>query len=450
MRHLQLSYYRNHHEEIKGNNVDSKYTEDPGIHSSWNESNLKNFTLQPHSTNKFSESFSVNSESYNNHLFPIGRTEKVENNMDFSPNMSFASPFRNQTQVTPVIHQPTKARPLFTQRLPSQAIMPSYQVPSPIHIPNPSSPMSPAVMRRTSELYGHTSLSSDDLDTLSSRGQQGFHSAKGFNAQLNLPPIFPMQAAPSQYSAHMRSPLPSTQHTMVRSNFGESNSSYYSPAATIGAGSAGAGNKMMHGQQNSYYDESMYPSPSIHSPMVYHQHQQQQQQQHQQQQRNAQYTSSLSPVAPKPMPSPSATPVSADGFIYQVHFKRAHRNFFMSYNAMLSGPPIKTGDFVKVEADRGEDMGVVVSKIASKNFSEFVPTAGYRGRGFSSGLTDKKFILRHATAEERRSLIDKVRDEEKALDVIRQKVVENCLPMVVLDAEYQYDRHKVSISIGII
>lgn len=132
---------------------------------------------------------------------------------------------------------------------------------------------------------------------------------------------------------------------------------------------------------------------------------------------------------------------SADGHIWQVHFKRAHRNFLLSHS--LSPRAVKPGDFVKVEADRGEDMGVVVSKVPGRDFNEFVPTAGYRGRGFSSGQGEKKFILRLATPEERAALIDKVRDEEKALEVIREKVMERRLPMTVLDAEYQFDRHKL-------
>ena len=33
-------------------------------------------------------------------------------------------------------------------------------------------------------------------------------------------------------------------------------------------------------------------------------------------------------------------------------------------------------------------------------------------------------------------------DEERALQVIREKIMERRLPMIILDAEYQYDRHK--------
>ena len=77
------------------------------------------------------------------------------------------------------------------------------------------------------------------------------------------------------------------------------------------------------------------------------------------------------------------------------------------------------GDFVKVEADRGEDMGIVLSKIPIDQFEEVVPTAGYRGRGFSCGQGEKKYLYRLATYEERNALAIKVQDEERALEVLK-------------------------------
>jgi hypothetical protein len=103
----------------------------------------------------------------------------------------------------------------------------------------------------------------------------------------------------------------------------------------------------------------------------------------------------------------------------QVHFKRAHRNFLLSPSAPRN---ILPGDFVKVEADRGEDLGVVVSKSLVADFVEFVPTAGYRGRGYSAGLGEKKYIIRFATAEERMLLRNKVEDEERTLQVSRRQL----------------------------
>ena len=125
----------------------------------------------------------------------------------------------------------------------------------------------------------------------------------------------------------------------------------------------------------------------------------------------------------------------------QVQFKRAHKNFILAPSAPRNIIP---GDFVKVEADRGEDMGIVLSKSSASEFEEVIPTAGYRGRGFSSGQGERKFLFRLANADERAALVSKVQDEERALEVIRGKVMEQLLPMTILDAEYQFDRHKLT------
>lgn len=88
-------------------------------------------------------------------------------------------------------------------------------------------------------------------------------------------------------------------------------------------------------------------------------------------------------------------------------------------------------------------MGVVLSRTPASQFEEVMPTAGYRGRGFSTGQGERKQIYRLATMEEKTSLQSKVQDEEVALQTIREKVAERGLPMTILDAEYQYDRHKM-------
>lgn len=97
-----------------------------------------------------------------------------------------------------------------------------------------------------------------------------------------------------------------------------------------------------------------------------------------------------------------------------MQFKRAHRNFVLAPSAPRDIIP---GDFVKVEADRGEDMGIVLAKIPVDSFEEVIPTAGYRGRGFSSGQGERKYLYRLATADERNTLASKVADEERALQV---------------------------------
>lgn len=62
-------------------------------------------------------------------------------------------------------------------------------------------------------------------------------------------------------------------------------------------------------------------------------------------------------------------------------------------------------------------MGIVLAKIPVEDFEEVIPTAGYRGRGFSSGQGEKKYLFRLANPEERASLASKVQEEERALEV---------------------------------
>ena len=74
---------------------------------------------------------------------------------------------------------------------------------------------------------------------------------------------------------------------------------------------------------------------------------------------------------------------------------------------------------------------------------ESTPTAGYRGRGYNSNPGERKWLYRLATAMERLQIADKLHDEQQAMAVVREKILERDLPMTILDAEYQFDRHKL-------
>jgi len=124
-----------------------------------------------------------------------------------------------------------------------------------------------------------------------------------------------------------------------------------------------------------------------------------------------------------------------------VRFKRASRHFLLHPGASLN---ITVGDFVRCEGDRGDDLGVVQSKVSQRDFQEEMPrTAGYRGRGFSSDRGSYKWIYRLATTTERLQIRDKALDELEALEVVSAKVALRHLPMEIIDAEYQFDRHKL-------
>ena len=145
------------------------------------------------------------------------------------------------------------------------------------------------------------------------------------------------------------------------------------------------------------------------------------------------------PNTPKRGPPPTE---SADGFVYVVQFKRSYRPFLLSPYAPRN---IEKGDFVVVEADRGEDLGVVREKVVASEYEEDKHTAGHRGRGFAvSANGENKCLLRIATLEERALIQDKVVEEEITLQVCREKALERGLPMTIVDAEYQFDRHKLT------
>jgi PSP1 C-terminal conserved region len=137
---------------------------------------------------------------------------------------------------------------------------------------------------------------------------------------------------------------------------------------------------------------------------------------------------------------------SAPKVVYAVKFKRSQRNFVL-------GPRIsrdlKIGTYVKVEADRGEDLGIVVGKLPPEKFNNSFSsrssfTAGMGPPPIGSSLADLKRIMRLATHDEVSLLGLKREEEEELLKICRAKVRQRGLPMNVVDAEYQFDRHKLT------
>jgi cell fate regulator YaaT (PSP1 superfamily) len=129
-----------------------------------------------------------------------------------------------------------------------------------------------------------------------------------------------------------------------------------------------------------------------------------------------------------------------------VQFKRLHRNYLRS---SAVDRQIRCGDFVIVEADRGEDLGVVCEVQQMPAF--------FREGGSLFGSENKlgvggeknngvKHIIRHATPQEYALLPVKMAEEESIIEISRQRAIGVCLlPMAIIDAEYQFDRHKLTI-----
>ncbi|KAF8972434.1 PSP1 C-terminal conserved region-domain-containing protein [Flammula alnicola] len=153
--------------------------------------------------------------------------------------------------------------------------------------------------------------------------------------------------------------------------------------------------------------------------------------------------------------------------LYIVEFKAGRTDLFYLTDMTQD---IRVGDLVIVEADRGKDLGKVVNdSITIAEVEEFQRQQTERGfgSGGGGGGTDgsgqptspggasaqggggkkeinPKMIYRKAGQQDLQLLATKTEDELKALQLCQTKVRAKKLPMEVIDAEYQWDRRKLT------
>ncbi|KAH7884075.1 PSP1 C-terminal conserved region-domain-containing protein [Phlebopus sp. FC_14] len=145
--------------------------------------------------------------------------------------------------------------------------------------------------------------------------------------------------------------------------------------------------------------------------------------------------------------------------LYIVEFKAGRTDLFYLTDLSLD---IRVGDLVIVEADRGKDLGKVINDtITLKEVEAFQreqkERSGYGDGGplspggQQSGVTTKKEInpkMIYGKAQPQDTqyvhLVTKIQDEVKALQLCQSKVRQKKLPMEVIDAEYQWDRRKLT------
>jgi len=150
--------------------------------------------------------------------------------------------------------------------------------------------------------------------------------------------------------------------------------------------------------------------------------------------------------ASRRLPTAGAS-VPAPRVVYNVKFKRTQRAFALGPRLNRD---LKVGTYVKVEADRGEDLGIMIGKVpggeklSGSGRSSFRGEMGMVSPQGSSGGNDLKRIIRLATHDEVALLQNKREEEEELLKICRAKVRQRGLPMNVVDAEYQFDRHKLT------
>ncbi|KAG1085536.1 hypothetical protein G6F42_021358 [Rhizopus arrhizus] len=115
--------------------------------------------------------------------------------------------------------------------------------------------------------------------------------------------------------------------------------------------------------------------------------------------------------------------------VYLVQFKGDYRSDWC-YIQQDDKIRIQLNEMVIVEADRGYDLG---------------KTIDMRPRScLEKGVTSVKRIFRHANLAELATHQLKQQDEQKALVICRAKIKQKNLNMEVVDAEYQWDRRKLT------
>ncbi len=113
--------------------------------------------------------------------------------------------------------------------------------------------------------------------------------------------------------------------------------------------------------------------------------------------------------------------------IIQVKFKEQRKGYYQNPEQY----PFRVNDFVIVEAEKGEDLGVV--KLVGLPENHTLPDNEPLRR-----------VLRKATdADLVRSQSNRML-EKKAFEACRQKIVTHCLDMKLVGCEYQFDGNKVT------
>ena len=139
--------------------------------------------------------------------------------------------------------------------------------------------------------------------------------------------------------------------------------------------------------------------------------------------------------------------------VLEVRFKGNRREYFTWPSHDSS--PLRLDTPVIVEVERGQDFGVVsaVGGIAEKKCERCGACGGSglgpRDSGTSEPLSPNpeplKSILRSATNEDRKIATQLRSNEEEVRRTVRDRVRQHNLPMKVSDAEWQWDKRKLTI-----
>jgi cell fate regulator YaaT (PSP1 superfamily) len=129
-----------------------------------------------------------------------------------------------------------------------------------------------------------------------------------------------------------------------------------------------------------------------------------------------------------PVIQPLSSPDAEVAFLVEVAFKGTRRGFYTSPDVTL-----KAGEWVVVEVERGRDVGRVKS------------VGGVARRKCGSELPAASPVLRRAEPGEVTQLYTLRADEERVRRKTRELVEQHSLKMKVSDAEWQWDRNKLTV-----
>lgn len=130
--------------------------------------------------------------------------------------------------------------------------------------------------------------------------------------------------------------------------------------------------------------------------------------------------------------------------VIEVRFKGNRKEFF----SWLSAEPLALHDSVIVEVDRGQDLGRVsaVGPVAAKKCAGSCSGCSLAEAAGTAAPTDPLHrILRRATADDAAVAEQLHREEEDVRRRVMERARSHILPMKVSDAEWQWDRKKLTV-----
>jgi len=128
------------------------------------------------------------------------------------------------------------------------------------------------------------------------------------------------------------------------------------------------------------------------------------------------------------------------GQVYEVRFK-GRRNEYFSWSAP---DPLTLHQPVIVDAERGQDLGRI-SAVGDVAATKCTRCGSCGSEGEAAAAARRRRIVRPATHEEVTTAEQLRKDEDAVRTVARERVREHDLPMKVTDAEWQWDKKKLTL-----